>query len=207
MIYCRDCKFCNQRAERLRLVEKNLFENRTGLASAEPQETITQLQREFNVNPLVSNCLASVAYAKQILADVEDARMAERPMDLNPPAWLLMHLATAADYAAMLLGGSGVCPADWNERADTKKPVSSNRSDYPSHDELVNHFESAYKNAADLLAKATPEQLSAPQKLGFFEKELPTVAEMAGFLLVAHLSIHLGQISAWRRATGKAPLF
>ncbi len=159
------------------------------------------------MNPLVSNCLASVAYGKQILADIEDAQMAERPMGLNPPAWLLLHLATAGDYAAGLLGGSGVCPADWNDKADTKKPVSSNRSDYPGKDELVTTFEKAYQNASDLLAKATPEQLAAPQKLGFFEKELPTVADMAGFLMVAHLAIHLGQLSAWRRATGKAPLF
>ncbi len=159
------------------------------------------------MNPLVSNCLASVHYGKQVLADIECDRMAERPMDLNPPAWILMHLATAADYAATLLGGSGVCPADWNEKADTKKPVSSSRGDYPAKEELVATFEKAYMHASDLLSKATPEQLAAPQKLGFFETELPTVADMAGFLLVAHLSIHLGQVSAWRRATGKPPLF
>lgn len=159
------------------------------------------------MNPLVTNCLASVQYGKQILADVDDAQMAERPMGLNPPAWLLMHLATAADYAAVLLSGKGVCPADWNERADTKKPVSSNRADYPSKDELMKYFDSSYQNAADLLKNASAQQLAAPQKLGFFENELPTVADMAGFLLVAHLTIHLGQISAWRRATGKSPLF
>lgn len=159
------------------------------------------------MNPLVTNCLASVQYGKQILADVEDAKMAERPLGLNPPAWLLMHLATAADYAATMFGGTAVCPADWNERADTKKPVSDNRADYPSKDELVKYFESSYASAANLLATATPEQLATPQKLGFFEKELPTVADMAGFLLVAHLTIHLGQLSAWRRATGKSPLF
>jgi hypothetical protein len=159
------------------------------------------------MNPLVSNCLASVAYGKQILADIADAQMAERPLGLNPPAWLLLHLATAGDYAAALLGGHGVCPADWNDKADTKKPVSSNRSDYPGKDELVANFEKAYHNASELLSKATPEQLAAPQKLGFFEKELPTVGDMAGFLMVAHLTIHLGQLSAWRRATGKAPLF
>jgi hypothetical protein len=159
------------------------------------------------MNPMVSNCLASVNYGKQILADIEDARMAERPLGLNPPAWLLLHLATAADYAAVLLGGSGVCPADWNDKADTKKPVSSNRADYPGKDELAGTFEKAYQNAANLLDKATAEQLAAPQKLGFFEKELPTVGDMSGFLLVAHMAIHLGQLSAWRRASGKAPLF
>jgi DinB superfamily len=159
------------------------------------------------MNPTSTNCLATVAYGKQILADIDDAQMADRPHGLNPPAWLLLHLASAGDYAAVLLGGGGVCPADWNEKADTKKPVSSNRSDYPNKSELIEYFEKAYQNAANLLEKATSEQLAAQQKLGFFEKELPTVADMAGFLMVSHLAIHLGQLSAWRRATGKAPLF
>jgi hypothetical protein len=153
------------------------------------------------------NCLASLGYAQQVLGDIECGQMAERPLGLNPPGWLLMHLATAADYTSKMLGGSGVCPADWNERADTKKPVSDNRGDYPTKDELVSHFLSSYRHAVELLDRATSEQLAAPQKLGFFEKELPTVADMAGFLLVAHLNIHLGQLSAWRRATGKGPLF
>lgn len=159
------------------------------------------------MSAMISNIHAAVGYGMQILADVEDAKMAERPNDLNPPAWLLMHLATAADYASQMLGGKGVCPADWNDRADTKKPVSSNRADYPSRDELIRYFDSSYKNAANLLASASPEKLASPHNLGFFEKELPTVDDMAGFLLVSHLSIHLGQLSAWRRASGKAPLF
>jgi hypothetical protein len=159
------------------------------------------------MSALVTNCLASVSYGKQILADLEDESMADRPMGLNPPCWILVHLGTGADYAANLLGGKGVCPEKWSEIGDTKKPPSSNRSDYPSRNEILQYFEDSYTNAMKLLAAATPEQLKAPQKLGFFEKELPTVEEMAGFLLVSHLSIHLGQISAWRRAMGKAPLF
>lgn len=159
------------------------------------------------MSALSLNCLASLGYAEQVLSDIDCGSMAERPAGLNPPAWLLMHLATAADYTSKMLGGEGVCPADWNERADTKKPVSDQRGDYPTKDELVSTFLSSYRHAVELLNEATPEALAAPQKLGFFEKELPTVADMAGFLLVAHLNIHLGQLSAWRRATGKGPLF
>jgi hypothetical protein len=159
------------------------------------------------MNPLVSNCMANVSYAKMILADIEDSRMAERPVGLNPPAWLLMHLAVTADYVADLLGGKGVCPTDWNERASPKNPISDRRSDYPNRDELIRQYEAAHQNGCNLLSKATTEQLSARQKMGFFEQELPTVGEMAGFLLVAHHAIHLGQLSAWRKATGKAPLF
>jgi hypothetical protein len=156
---------------------------------------------------IAKNCLATVAYGKQVLADIDDASMSEMPMGLNHPAWLLMHLATAADYAAALLGGQGVCPPDWSEKSDTKKPISKNRSDYPTKAELIEKFETAYQNAVDLLQKCDASALAQPQKLGFFEKELPTVGDMAGFLLVAHTNIHLGQLSAWRRAMGKGPLF
>jgi len=154
-----------------------------------------------------SNTMATIAYAKQILADVDDSSMCQQPMGLNHPAWLLLHLATAADYAASLLGGQGVCPADWNAKADTKKPLTQNRENYPSKDELISTFEAAFRNAATLYEKSSVEELNEPQKLGFFETELPTVGDMATFLIVAHTNLHLGQVSAWRRAMGKAPLF
>ncbi len=154
-----------------------------------------------------TNTIATIAYAKQITADIDDVSMCQQPMGLNHPAWLLLHLATAADYASTLLGGPGVCPASWNALADTKKPQTQTRSDYPSKEELLSTFEKAFRNAADLYEKKSTDELNQPQKLGFFETELPTVGDMAGFLLVAHTNLHLGQLSAWRRATGKSPLF
>lgn len=159
------------------------------------------------MNSISANVMSTVAYAKTIMADVDNETMTEQPSGLNHPAWLLLHLATAADYAAKLLGGPAVCPADWNEKADTKKPLSQTRSDYPDKQQLLDMFEAAYKNASDLYSKMSPESLQAPQKLGFFETELPTVGDMAAFLLVGHANLHLGQLSAWRRAMGKGPLF
>jgi len=159
------------------------------------------------MNMITANTIATIEYAKQILGDVDDASMCQQPLGLNHPAWLIMHLSTVADYASNLLGGTGVCPADWNEKADTKKPLTQNRGDYPTKENLIKTFESAFRHAADLFEKSSSEDLSKLQKLGFFEKELPTVGDMATFLLIAHTNLHLGQLSAWRRATGKAPLF
>lgn len=159
------------------------------------------------MNIIGTNTNATIGYAKQILSDVDDASMCEQPLGLNHPAWLLMHLATAADYAASLLGGKGVCPASWNEISDTKKPLSKNRADYPSKDELIKTFEAAFQNASQLYQNSSEEDLSKPQKLGFFETELPSVGDMATFLILSHTNLHLGQLSAWRRAAGKAPLF
>ena len=159
------------------------------------------------MNSITANTIATVEYAKQILADIDDSSMCQQPLGLNHPAWLMMHLSTAADYASNLLGGQGVCPANWNEKADTKKPLTQNRNDYPSKEDLLKTFEAAFRHAANLYQAATDEDLSKPQKLGFFEEALPTVGDMATFLLVAHTNLHLGQLSAWRRASGKAPLF
>jgi hypothetical protein len=159
------------------------------------------------MEPIGTNTVATIAYAKMIMADIDDAQMAEQPLGLNHPAWLLLHLCTAGDYAAGLLGGKGVCPSGWNEKADTKKPITTNRADYPSKDELLSVLESSFLNASGLLQKTTADDLNKPQKLGFFETELPTVGDMAAFLLVAHTNLHLGQLSAWRRAIGKGPLF
>ena len=159
------------------------------------------------MNAISTNTIATIAYAKQILADIDDSSMCQQPMGLNHPAWLLLHLATAADYASSLLGGQGICPEGWNALADTKKPLTQTRSDYPSKEELIKTFEAAFRNAADLYEKSSEDDLGKLQKLGFFETELPTVRDMATFLIIAHTNLHLGQLSAWRRATGKAPLF
>lgn len=159
------------------------------------------------MSTVTTNTFATIGYAKGILADVECGTMCQQPSGLNHPAWLLMHLATTADYASSLLGGQGVCPANWNEIADPKKPLSRNRADYPNKQELLETFEAALKHAATLYDQASDADLSKPQKLGFFETELPTVADMATFLIVSHTNLHLGQLSAWRRAMGKGPLF
>jgi uncharacterized damage-inducible protein DinB len=159
------------------------------------------------MNPLTNNTIATIAYAKQILADIDDASMCQQPAGLNHAAWILTHLATAADYASSILGGKGVCPPNWSEICDGKKPLSQNRSDYPTKSELLETFEAAYRNAAELFENTSEQKLNEPHKLGFLETELPTNADMATFLILSHSNLHLGQLSAWRRAMGKGPLF
>lgn len=180
--------------------------SKIGMSTSSSSTTDSNFQRQ-NMNYIDNNMKATIAYAKQIVGDIDDGSMCQQPLGLNHPAWLLAHLSTAADYAASMLGGKGVCPESWSALGDTKKPLSQQRADYPSKVELMETFEAAFTNAAELYEKMSAEERSKPQKLGFFEKELPTVGDMATFLLIAHTNLHLGQLSAWRRATGKAPLF
>ncbi len=152
--------------------------------------------------------VAMVGYGEMLCGDVVEAHMADQPAPgINHPAWILGHLALTADYAATMLGGAGVCPAEWTAVFDQKKPLSTNRADYPSKADLLATLRRATENAIEHADALAPADAAKPHNQGWFEKELPTMGDMMSFLLVGHPGIHLGQLSAWRRMTGGAPLF
>ena len=39
----------------------------------------------------------------------------------------------------------------------------------------------------------------------FFEGRLPNLAAVANFMMVSHVTFHLGQVSGWRRVAGFGP--
>jgi len=52
-----------------------------------------------------------------------------------------------------------------------------------------------------------PEKMASPNPNPRLKDGLPTVRDAVSFLLTGHLALHLGQLSAWRRMTGLAPMF
>ena len=52
-------------------------------------------------------------YCRMLLAEITDERMTEQPMaGVNHPAWILGHLAWAADGALAMLGAPKLLPDD-----------------------------------------------------------------------------------------------
>jgi uncharacterized damage-inducible protein DinB len=45
-----------------------------------------------------------------------------------------------------------------------------------------------------------------PQPGPFLQKELPTLGDILGHLMTTHPSLHLGQLSTWRRVIGLPPV-
>lgn len=54
---------------------------------------------------------------------------------------------------------------------------------------------------------ASPEVLGEPHPAPRFREELPTKGDLIGFVMTSHFTLHLGQLSMWRRLVGFAPLF
>lgn len=149
-----------------------------------------------------------VGYCRMLLKDIPDERMAEQPLpEVNHPAWILGHLAISSDGAIARLGGQKLLPPEWMPRFGPGPKLSNVRNDYPATEELLRAVEQGFEKACQMAESATAEQLAMPTANPAMKAGLPTAREGVAFLLTGHLGIHLGQLSAWRRMIGLAPLF
>lgn len=147
-------------------------------------------------------------YCRTMLADIPDERMTQQPAaGVNHPAWVLGHLAWAADGALEKLGTPRALPPEWTTLFGAGSKPSASRAGYPPKDELLRAVEQRYEQFRQAVAAATPEQLARPTTSPRAKEALPTAREMFNFLLTGHMGIHLGQLSSWRRMTGLPPMF
>jgi len=148
-----------------------------------------------------------MGYSRMLLADIPDERMAEQPVaGVNHPAWILGHLAWAADGTLEKLGGQKALPAEWTTLFGSGSKPSAARGNYPSKDELVQAAEQSYQRLREKATTATAEQLARPTTNPRAKEALPTFKEFLAFLLSGHVGVHLGQLTSWRRMIGLPPL-
>jgi len=160
------------------------------------------LDAEIKVNQVL------LQYFRMLVGDLPDERLTDQPLPgVNHPAWILGHLATAADSAAKRLGEPYLLPDDWSARYKGGSVLTSVREQYPSKAELMNAVEKGYARIQALVGAARADQLAQPSRHERLEALLPTVGDLLAFLLGAHMAVHLGQLSAWRRMIGLPALF
>lgn len=152
----------------------------------------------------------TLASCEALMADIPQAEMDVQPSPgVNPPAWILGHLAICTDFALTLMYEPKRLPEEWHaEFGPGSKPLSEKHV-YPDKDELLIALREGHEAVAAALANVTPEQLAAPNPLPmkFLQQNLPTVGDLLAHLLTTHEAAHLGHLSNWRRQMGRAPLF
>lgn len=147
-------------------------------------------------------------YCRLLTADVPDERLAEEPLPgVNHPAWILGHLGWSSDRALELLGAAKTLPSEWTPLFGPGSKHAPGREAYPSKEELLRALEHGFERVRQRASAATPEQLAQPTINPRMKGALPTVQHGVAFLMTAHLGVHLGQLSSWRRMIGLAPLF
>ena len=143
-------------------------------------------------------------YALALLKDITDEQFIERPGgNMNHPAWIIGHLAAYHPVVIALLKGAqfddpkddplygfaGHGPQDALEANVSKQTV-------------VDRFAAGHEMVAEALLGALPEDFNRQPSLPRWANCFPSVQFMLPDLLIFHESMHIGQISMWRRAIG-----
>jgi hypothetical protein len=72
-------------------------------------------------------------------------------------------------------------------------------------DEVTQCCLSGYRAASEALKSANDECFFAENPNEPMRDKFPTVGAMIGFYVGGHFMVHMGQLSAWRRACGLGP--
>ena len=117
----------------------------------------------------------------------------------NPPSWILGHLAVVNDFGVATVGGK---PELLEEYLTVFGPGSPPVGEHPSKNELLKMFTTSQSRFMAALDSTTDDVLGAERDSPILKEQLPKVADMIGHLLTSHISLHVGQLSAWRRERG-----
>jgi hypothetical protein len=159
----------------------------------------------------------TVGYAEKLLTGITPDNAgrlpqgANGPIQTNHPAFVYGHLAL---YPARVMefldrDPSSVAVADGWE--DLFKPGAECRDDadgslYPAFESLTQAFFDGYQAARAALVEADESMFSKPVPHEGYREAFGTLNVAFNFLMNNHIMIHLGQLSAWRRAMGMQPV-
>lgn len=146
-------------------------------------------------------------YAGAMLDDVRQEEMCLQPTpSANHAAWIIGHLAYAADMHSKYAGAEPKLDATWETRFGLGSSPSASLEDYPPKAELIQSWHKANDNLIAAANSADPDLLNQPTQ-GPLSETLPTVADFLAFSMTGHTATHIGQLSAWRRAIGRPKMF
>lgn len=158
----------------------------------------------FTVESFVFAWDNQLAYALALVNDLTDQQMVLRPGgNMNHPAWILGHVGAYHPVALQLLAGELVDdPKDNPLYGFAGHGPLDDITPYGSREEIVSRYAEGHESVAQALLAAPPEAFRRPPSLERWAKVYPTVEFMLPDLLLYHESLHIGQISIWRRAAG-----
>ena len=158
-------------------------------------------------------------YAERLLNAVTYEKFARKPVfeqgakvvDTNHPCFVYGHLALYPGKVVQMIGVSArdaEVPTNWDElfRAGAECQDDPDRKIYPDMKVVTEKFFAGYKAAIEAVAQLPDAKFSEQTPNERYREFFPTIGGLCNFLLNNHVSMHLGQVSVWRRCYGLAPV-
>jgi hypothetical protein len=145
-------------------------------------------------------------WAHKLVEDLDDDQMTFTPHKgfENHPAFTLGHLVTGSALMAEDLGGIREIPRGWDKLFLRKGPgdprlPTLERQTFPKKNLLLEELERQHEIVKRLLLTSDENKLNEKTQWRF-DRYFPTLLDLTVFMCINHESMHLGQLSAWRRA-------
>lgn len=170
-----------------------------------------------NIGPMIAaSARLGLGYAERLLKDVKPeqfarfARIGDRVIESNHPAFIYGHLSL---YACRVIDGVGGDASPYQPSAKFIKAFSKDAvcvddpdgTIYPAMDEVTSALLDSYRAAADALEAADDDLFGVENPNAAMREKFPTAGAMHTFYVGGHFMLHMGQMSAWRRAVGMGP--
>ncbi len=144
-------------------------------------------------------------YAQRLVADLSDEDMVSQPVagvTMNHPAWVLSHLTLYAGIVGAMLRGEEFEDPLKHRHGRESRPVND-VNEYPRKEALLAEYFRVHDDAARVLGEVGTGALEREMTLPRWRERWPRVGDAVIHLMLHHEAVHLGQISAWRRAGGR----
>jgi uncharacterized damage-inducible protein DinB len=105
------------------------------------------------------------------------------------------------------LGLSAACPKAWHvDFAPGSTPLQMH-DPAPTKEELMAAIRAGHQRVTEAAQKVTAEQLAGPHPVKLLAgTPIETMGDFISHLMNTHEGLHLGQLSMWRRMTGRKPM-
>ncbi len=146
-------------------------------------------------------------YVHMSAADIGEDEMSLQPAPgINPPVWILGHLAVATDYALKSLGQPTQCPRAWHASfGPGSEPVAGQKVPI-TKEELLAAIRRGHELVSEATTQVSPEHLEKPHGVELLAPtKIKTLGDLISHLMTTHEAMHIGQLSVWRRMTGRKP--
>lgn len=148
----------------------------------------------------------NLSYAKQLVEDLNHEQMITSPGCgfENHPAFTLGHLVTGTAMTIEDLGADSEIPNGWMELFSRMGPgdprlPSEDKEVYPIKSQLITELDRQHERLKQII-KDIPEEKLSDIISWRFSSYMPSMLDLVIFMCINHEAMHLGQLSAWRRA-------
>ncbi len=157
---------------------------------------------------LVEALMGNLAFFKNVMQDMTDADLVQRPVpSANNALWQIGHLIVAETMMVNGCAGKTIIelPAGFAERYDKKNIGENDPKKLGTKAELLDLYTKIREKACAWVATLTPADLAkpAPERM---RSMCPTVGNIV-LLFPSHTAMHMGQVQVLRRKLGKPVLF